>query len=71
MYTIEFWTRIKDGLIKIPKEHRKRIKENVRVIIFSEEENSADVDFIEKLLKNPIKLQGFTPLSREEIYERS
>jgi len=70
MHTIEFWTKIKDGMIKIPREHRNKIKENVRVIIFTDE-NRVESDFIEKLMKNPIKLRGFTPLSRDEIYDRN
>lgn len=70
MYAIEFRTKIRNGTIEIPKKHRNKIKENVRVIIITEE-NNAEVDFIERLFNNPIKLEEFTPLSRDEIYERS
>jgi len=70
MHAIEFRTKIKDGIIRIPKELRNTIKENVRVIVFTEE-NSVDFDVIERLLKNPMKLREFTPLTRDEIYERN
>jgi len=69
MKAFEFRTKIKNGVIEIPKKHRTKIKENVKVIIITEE-NPADVDFIETLFNNPIKLKEFKPLSRSEIYER-
>lgn len=70
MHAIEFRTKIRNGMIEIPKKHRNKIKENVRVIIISEE-NNAEVDFIERLFNDPIKLKEFKPLSRDEIYERN
>lgn len=63
MHAIEFRTKIKDGIIRIPKEHRNTIKENVRVIVFTEE-NSVDIDAIERLLKSPLK-PGSSHLSPE------
>lgn len=69
MNAFEFRTKIKNGVIEIPEKHITKIKENVRVIIIIEE-NPADVDFIETLFNNPIKLEEFKPLSRSEIYER-
>ncbi len=71
MHIIEFRTKIKNGLIEIPKKHRNKIKDNVKVIIISEEATGANVDFIEKLFNNPIKVRKFKPLSRDDIYERS
>jgi len=70
MNAIEFRTKIKNGVIEIPQKHIDQIKENVRVIIISEE-SAGGVDIIEKLINNPIKLKAFKPLSRDEIYERN
>lgn len=69
MNAIEFQTKVKDGSITIPEEYRNRIKGNVRVILLTDE--SADkVDMIEHLLSAPLNIQGFKPLTREEIYEQ-
>lgn len=70
MHAIEFRTKIKNGIIEIPKEHKNKIRETVRVIIISEEVIAGE-DFIEKLLNSPLKLKEFRPLSREEIYNRN
>jgi len=70
MNAIEFRTKIKNGVIEIPQKHIDQIKENVRVIIISEE-SAGGVDIIEKLINKPIKLKAFKPLSRDEIYERN
>ncbi len=70
MNAIEFRTKIKNGVIEIPQKHIDQIKENVRVIIISEE-SAVEVDIIEKLINNPIKLKAFKPFSRDEIYDRN
>lgn len=69
MNAIEFQTKVKDGSITIPEQYRDRIKGNVRVILLSEE-NAEKFDMIEHLLANPLNVEGFEPLRREEIYER-
>lgn len=70
MFVIEFRTKIKDGTIEIPKKHRKKVKNKVRVVIYSEE-NKVEADIIQRLFDMPIKLKKFKPLSRDKIYERS
>ena len=69
MYAIEFQTKVKDGSITIPEQYRNKINGNVRVILLAEgrEEN---FDMIEHLLTNPLRIEGFKPLTREEIYEQ-
>jgi len=42
MYGVEFQTTIKDGVIEVPPEYRKRFKDDVRVILFSAEAPNAD-----------------------------
>ena len=70
MYAVEFQTKVKNGIIEIPEAYRDRFKERVRVILLAEEEN-ATVNLIDQLLQHPVKVSGFKPLTREEIYERS
>ena len=70
MYAVEFQAQIKNGTIEIPEVYRSRLKERVRVILLTEEENTTE-NLIDQLLQHPIKLAEFKPLAREEIYERS
>jgi len=70
MYAVEFQAQIKNGTIKIPEAYRSRFKERVRVILLAEEESPA-MTLIDQLLQHPLKVAGFKPLTREEMYERS
>ncbi|MBU1171822.1 MAG: hypothetical protein KKD44_19890 [Proteobacteria bacterium] len=69
MEAIEFKTKIKNGVIRIPERFKQKNSETVKVIIISEK-SSIKVDIIDNLLSNPIKINDFSPLSREEIHER-
>jgi len=69
MEAIEFKAKIKNGTIQIPKKYKLLKGNTVKVIIISEQDTKQD-DIIEKLLKNPIKLDKFSPFDREKIYER-
>lgn len=70
MYTVEFQAQIKNGTIEIPEAYRSHFKERVRVILLAEEE-SPTMTLIDQLLQHPVKVPGFKPLTREEMYERS
>ena len=39
MYAIEFKTKIKNGIIKIPNEYIDKLKENVKVIVLKNEKS--------------------------------
>ena len=69
MYAIEFHTKVKDGSITIPAEYKDKVKGYVRVILLGEE-RAEKFDMIEHLLANPLSVEGFKPLTREEIYEQ-
>ena len=74
MFAIEFLTKIEDGVIGIPPEYWKRLREQVgsepvKVIILAPERRLED-DAIEKFLNNPFAVPGFSPLTRDEIYAR-
>jgi hypothetical protein len=70
MFAIEFRAKVKDGLIEIPPEHRDKLKDEVRVIILAKE-TEPHSNMIEQLLNAPLRLKGFKPLSRAEIYGRN
>ena len=70
MYAIEFQTRIEEGVIQIPLQYRNKLEQVVRVIILANvQEKTANL--IDQLLESPLKVEGFQPLSREEIYARA
>lgn len=69
MEAIEFHTKIKDGSISIPEEYRGKVTGNVRVILLTED-HCDKFDMIEYLFANPLNIEGFTPFTREEAYER-
>ena len=70
MYAVEFQAKIKDGTIEIPEAYRHWFKEHVRVILLAEE-GSTTVNLIDQLLQHPLKVAGFKPFARDEMYERS
>ena len=70
MFAIEFRAKVKDGLIEIPPEHRDKLKNEVRVIILTKD-TEPHSNMIERLLSAPLRLKGFKPLSRTEIYGRN
>jgi len=75
MYTIEFQTKIENGTIRIPEEHTVRLREqgigeDVRVILYVPGQEF-DVDYVERLMSNPIRLDDFVPLRRSQIYDRT
>jgi len=69
MEVIEFKSKIKNGIIQIPKKYKQKIGNTVKVIVITEKK-AKQADIIDKLLANPIKLKDFSPFLREEIYER-
>lgn len=70
MEAIEFRTKIKEnGIIQIPKKYKEKIGNTVKVIIIAEE-REINSDIIDELLENPVKLECFSPFSREDIYEK-
>ncbi|MBI5141686.1 MAG: hypothetical protein HZA20_05770 [Nitrospirae bacterium] len=74
MYAVEFKAKIKDGMIQIPGRYRDAVTDTVKVIILKDDaaarkpESRPVSDCIERLLNNPVKIKGFRPLKRDEIY---
>jgi len=71
MYAVEFRTKVRDGIIRIPEKYKKKIKYNVKVILLAEDAADTGSDIIEELLESPLKLLDFRPLRREAVYDRS
>jgi len=69
MYAIEFQTKVRNGRIEIPEQYQNRLQGQVRVIVLSDDAPSM-ADMIDQLLASPLKLENFTLLTREEIYEK-
>ncbi len=57
-------------MIEIPEKFRKKLKNNVKVILLTEYIEDSESDLIEELLESPLKLTDFVPYKREEIYTR-
>lgn len=77
MYAVEFQTNIMNGIIEVPEPYRHQLSGSVRVLILtdaaSKDVTTADArstNLITRLLAHPRKVVGFTPLKRDEIYER-
>lgn len=71
MQAIEFKTKIKKGMIIIPEKYRKILKENVKVIVLTEENETRPSDIIENLMESPLKIRNFKPINRDDIYDRT
>lgn len=83
MEAVEFTATIREGRIEIPQEYRGRLGEHVRIIILSQETSRTEgrastiphalkgrPDMLDQLLEHPRRVEGFTPLKRDQIYER-
>ena len=70
MLSIAFQTKVADGMIKIPAEYRREFRDRVTVILLRDEPLALEDDIIGELLEQPVHVEGFRPLSREEIYAR-
>jgi len=72
MHAIKFITKIKNGYIELPEKFKKSLKHKVKVIIIGEDNKYfGNVNIIDELLKSPLHLKNFVPLTRDEIHERN
>jgi hypothetical protein len=70
MEAVRFKTSVKNGVIKIPRKYLGKIAKDVQVLIYNEPAKTKD-DYISYLLVNPLQIDNFQPLSREDIHERA
>lgn len=71
MHAVEFQAHVNDdGSIDIPEAYRQEVQGRVRVIILTDISTSKP-SILHHLLDNPRQVAPFTPLTRDEIYDRS
>ncbi len=70
MVTVQFKSKIKNGVIQVPAKYRGRLRENVRVILKADLPRLKNKNYLDTLLAHPIKVKNFSPLTREQIYAR-
>lgn len=71
MYAVEFQTKISNGSIELPQEFVGKLIGDVRVIVLKQEQVEVGDNLIDRLLAKPISLDGFKPISREDVYEQA
>jgi len=71
MVTVQFKTKIKNGIIQVPKKYQGKFNADVRVIlkVVSGKKNKA-ANYLDGLMANPVKVKKFHRLTREQIYVR-
>jgi hypothetical protein len=70
MQTIEFRTKIKNGIIHIPAKFKGKVADDVQVILIAQSEKIKQLDIIDELMANPLKVDGFKPMTRDEAHAR-
>lgn len=70
MVTVQFETKVKNGVIQIPKKYQGKFNDNVRVILKVEAKKTAANNYLDQLMANPVKVKNFKHLTREQIYVR-
>jgi hypothetical protein len=68
--TEEFQAVIKNGVIEVPRRYLRNLSNCVRVILLIEQMPGTTANFIDQLIAQSVRVQGFRPLTREEIYAR-
>lgn len=71
METVQFRTKIKNGVIEVPKKYQGKFKDNVRVILVVESTKAKAINYLDELMAHPLKVKGFRPLTREEAHARN
>ena len=70
MQTIEFRAKIKNGIIHIPAKFKGKVADDVQVILIAQSEKIKQPDIIDELMANPLKVDGFKPMTRDEAHAR-
>ena len=69
MQIIEFRAKTKNGIIQIPAEFMGMVAEDVQVILIPQS-GKKQLDIIDELMANPLKVEGFKPMMRDEAHAR-
>jgi hypothetical protein len=71
METVQFKTKIKNGVIEVPKKYQGKFKDNVRVILVAESSKAKAANYLDELMAHPLKVKGFRPLTKEEAHAKN
>lgn len=67
MVTVQFKSKIKNGVIEIPRKYKGKLRDNVRVTLKAETPKGKSKNYLDTLLAHPVKVKKFSPLTREQI----
>ncbi len=70
MITVQFRTKIKNGVIRIPKRYQGMFNDDVWVTLEVENKTDVGMNYLDELMAHPVKLEKFRRLTREQIYVR-
>lgn len=70
MVTVQFKSKIKNGVIEIPRKYKGKLRDNVRVTLKAETPKGKSKNYLDTLLAHPVKVKKFSPMTREQIYAR-
>ena len=70
MVTVQFKSKIKNGVIEVPRKYQGKLRSNVHVILKAETSRVKSKNYLDKLIAHPIKVKKFIPITREQIYAR-
>jgi hypothetical protein len=71
METVQFKTKIKNGIIEVPKKYQGKFKDSVRVILITESSKAKAANYLDELMAHPVRVKKFHPLTREEAHARN
>lgn len=74
MSPIEFQTSVQNGIIRVPQEFQQALQDadTIEVTIHKviKKRKISGTGIIARLIRNPILVKNFKPLTREEAHER-
>ena len=71
MSTVTFTANIENGKIIIPEMYQQELSNgNTVEVTIVKKKKIAETKLLGKLIKNPIQVKNFKPLTRDEIYQR-
>ena len=70
MVTVQFKSKIKNGVIEVPKKYQGKLRDDVRVTLKAETPRGKSKNYLDRLIAHPVKVKKFSPMTREQIYAR-
>ena len=70
MVTVQFKSKIKNGVIEVPRKYQGKLREDVRVILKAETPKRKAKNYLDKLIAHPVKVKNFKPMTRDQIHAR-